>query len=77
MKMCEGQFDTKTIEVLRAAYAEFGWSAPETFRTYICVKCGAGNLIAKNYSGVWHPESHYPPARRLANPSGKSGYYKR
>jgi hypothetical protein len=39
--------------------------------------CGCAGLQAKNYSGVWHPESHYPLPRKRVNPSGKSGYYKR
>jgi hypothetical protein len=77
MKMCEGQFSAETVALLRDAYAKFGWSAPETFKTYSCAICGRAGLLAKNHLGEWHPESHYPPQRKRVNPSGKSGYYKR
>jgi len=77
MKMCEGQFSTETVNVLREAYERFGMSAPETFKLYACAICGRAGLQAKNHGGEWHPESHDPLPRRRVNPSGKSGYYKR
>jgi hypothetical protein len=77
MKACEGRFSTETVAQLRAAFAELGWSAPETFHTYSCAACGRAGLQAKNHMGEWHPESHDAPARKRVNPSGKSGYYKR
>ena len=77
MKMCEGQFSAETVALLSDAYAKFGMSAPETFKTYSCSVCGRAGLTVKNHQGVWHPDSHYPPQRKCVNPSGKSDYYKR
>jgi len=77
MKTCKGQFSADAVEVLREAFAKYGWSAPETFAPYICTVCGRAGLQAKNYGGEWLPESHTPPPRKRVNPSGKSGYYKR
>jgi hypothetical protein len=77
MKLCEGRFSPETVTLLREAFARFEWSAPETFHSYSCSICGRSGLQAKNHSGVWEPESHYPPPRKRMNPSGKPGYYKR
>jgi hypothetical protein len=77
MKMCEGRFSAETVTILREGFARYEWSAPETFASYGCEVCGRTGLQAKNYSGVWMPESHYPPPRKRVNPSGKPNFYKR
>jgi hypothetical protein len=77
VKTCKGQFSTETVTLLREAYAKYGPSASETFDRHTCTVRGCARLLAKNYGDQWIPQLHYPQPRKLVNPSGKSGHYKR
>jgi hypothetical protein len=55
MKMCEGRFSSETVALLRAAFAEFGWCASETFRTYSCVTCGRSGSLQRITAVIGFP----------------------
>jgi hypothetical protein len=76
-KTCKGLFETKALAALKSGFEELGLSARETFDTYTCAVCGRSGLIIENKVGRWYLVTHYPPPRKLVNPSGKSGYYKK
>lgn len=77
MDTCYGRLKNEDLALLKKAVEEDGDSAPETYDTYTCDACGQTGLLAKEYGGDWLPDTHYPPPRKRANPSGKSDHYKR
>jgi hypothetical protein len=77
MKTCKGRLSAEDVARLEKGVEREGMAASVTFETYTCAACGRAGLHAKEYGGVWYPESHDPPPRKRVNPSGKSGHYKR
>jgi hypothetical protein len=74
MKTCKGRLGAEDVARLEKAIKSEGFRVRDLRYIYLRGMWSEG-LHAREYVGVWYPESHDPPPRKRKNPSGKPGYY--